>query len=142
MHCSLLKMFSSLFHYNCLSIIMKIATNLLYFVMLINKRIMQNNPSFNKRFEPLLFNHNQTHFVSFVYLLRYNNQLCRIDKDAKKVHVYMLYICLRNKVWVIPDVIKRKICTHSKTTYFEFTQYLFHDMQFHLVEISYQTQEV
>ena len=92
------------------------------FVMLINKKdnakyaTYQQNPS-----DPLFFIRNETHFVSFIYLLVLKIigliRLCRQKKDAKKVHVYLLYIFFfkrKNKVWVIVYVIKRKSCTFTR----------------------------
>ena len=90
--------------------------------MLINKKdnakyaTYQQNPS-----DPLFFIRNETHFVSFIYLLVLKIigliRLCRQKKDAKKVHVYLLYIFFfkrKNKVWVIVYVIKRKSCTFTR----------------------------
>ena len=101
------------------------------FVMLINKKdnakyaTYQQNPS-----DPLFFIRNETHFVSFIYLLLLKIigliRLCRQKKDAKKVHVYLLYIFFfkrKNKVWVIVYVIKRKSCTFTRhSEHNEFTR--------------------
>ena len=101
------------------------------FVMLINKKdnakyaTYQQNPS-----DPLFFIRNETHFVSFIYLLLLKIIgliiLCRQKKDAKKVHVYLLYIFFfkrKNKVWVIVYVIKRKSCTFTRhSEHNEFTR--------------------
>ena len=99
--------------------------------MLINKKdnakyaTYQQNPS-----DPLFFIRNETHFVSFIYLLLLKIigliRLCRQKKDAKKVHVYLLYIFFfkrKNKVWVIVYVIKRKSCTFTRhSEHNEFTR--------------------
>ena len=101
------------------------------FVMLINKKdnakyaTYQQNPS-----DPLFFIRNETHFVSFIYLLLLKIigliRLCRQKKDAKKVHVYLLYIFFfkrKNKVWVIVYVIKSKSCTFTRhSEHNEFTR--------------------
>ena len=108
-----------------------LGSNLVQFVMLINKKdnakyaTYQQNPS-----DPLFFIRNETHFVSFIYLLLLKIigliRLCRQKKDAKKVHVYLLYIFFfkrKNKVWVIVYVIKRKSCTFTRhSEHNEFTR--------------------